>query len=448
MMLRVQSYTCSLEPWGEPCDIFSHFSHQKYTALLTGKEPEERASHSIIGIDPHTIITHNGVEMSIRFGESMERKTCSLWECIDEVRAVFSALAEAADSVYCGAIGFVSYDALTTIESTALNATPSYSLPLLGMVVYNRYLIFDHSQQRCHSITMTYSYESHINEKSDFLSQKPVVGGFHAECGRTVYCDKVDRVKEYIRNGDVYEVSLSQRFAAQFDGDPYQFFRLLFDKNPAPYSAFILWDGTAIVCNSPELFVRMEGNSIETHPIKGTIQRGRTTEDDERLSAQLLSSEKDQAELYMIVDLLRNDLGKVCDIGSVMVNYPKRCETYETVHHLVASVSGTLHVSYGEALKAVFPGGSITGCPKIRSTEIIDELETYRRHLYTGSIMLINHMRCSANITIRTGIIQNGMLFLNSGGAVTIDSDPDAEYDEIIHKVKNFFAAAGSDDLA
>ncbi len=448
MRLRAVSYTQSVLPWQEPCDVFSAYAHHNYAVLLTGKGPAESARFSLIGIDPHSIIRHNGEEMTITTSVSEMTEHCTLWDCITDISMIFTALNMPIADAHFGAVGFLSYDALTTIESTELRSRESYSLPLCMAVIYNRYHVFDHKEKQHYSVDVSYSIDSHIKSVTVFSSENPAIGAFFAECNRHDYCANVERVKEYILDGDVYEVSLSQRFSASFHGDPYGLFRSLFDKNPAPYSAFMTWDDTALVCNSPELFVRIEGNAIETRPIKGTIGRGNTAEEDMIMKERLLASEKDQAELYMIVDLLRNDLGKVCDVGSVVVNYPKRCETYETVHHLVASVSGTLHVPYGEALKAVFPGGSITGCPKIRSTEIIDELETFKRHLYTGSIFVLNHHFCSANIAIRTGIIQHDTLFLNSGGAVTIDSDPHAEYDEIIQKIKNFFAAAGADDLA
>lgn len=448
MKLRAVSYTQSVLPWQEPCDVFSAYAHHNYAVLLTGKGPAESARFSLIGIDPHSIIKHNGEDMTVTTSVSEMTTHCTVWDCITDISTIFTALTMPIGDAHFGAVGFLSYDALTTIESTELHSQESYSLPLCIAVIYNRYHVFDHLERQHTSVTVSYSIESHIIGIHEFTNEKPRVGAFLAECNKHDYCAKVERVKEYILDGDVYEVSLSQRFTAPFRGNPYQFFHSLYVKNPAPYSAFMSWDDTALVCNSPELFVRIEDNAIETRPIKGTIGRGNTDEEDMIMKEQLLASEKDQAELYMIVDLLRNDLGKVCDVGSVGVNYPKRCETYETVHHLVASVSGMLHVPYGDALKAVFPGGSITGCPKIRSTEIIDELETYRRHLYTGSIFVLNHHFCCANIAIRTGIIQHDTLFLNSGGAVTIDSDPHAEYDEIIQKVKNFFAAAGADDLA
>ncbi len=444
MIPVIKKITFSETPWSEPCDAFARYAHTAYSVLLTGKGPVDRAQFSLIGYDPHSVISHDGNKLNVKQETDTDKHILPLWDAFHKLTEALRAFEKMPSPIrYCGAVGFISYDALTTIEQTQLHAQPAYELPLFTTVLYNHYIVFDHVSLQAYNVTIEYGNPSRINELFHCAKNNPVIRPFQAECGREGYIDKVNRVKNYILDGDVYEVSLSQQFKAEFDGDPYRLFQKVFAANPASYSAYFSWDKTAILCNSPELFVRADGQTVETRPIKGTIRRGKDTVEDEQLKQQLLASEKDQAELYMIVDLLRNDLGKVCTTGSVTVDYAKQCETYETVHHLVARVTGKLNGTYADLLRAVFPGGSITGCPKIRSTEIIDELETYRRHLYTGSMFVMNSSFLVANITIRTGIIQNNMLFINSGGAVTIDSDPAAEYDEIMHKVQNFFNAAG-----
>ena len=202
-------------------------------------------------------------------------------------------------------------------------------------------------------------------------------------------------------------------------------------------SAYMNYGNLKIACNSPELFLKGDKNKIETRPIKGTINRGKNTEEDQKNCKILLDSEKDQAELFMIIDLLRNDLGKVCEYGSIQVLEAKRMEAYQNVYHLVGIIMGILRKknSYWDLLKASFPGGSITGCPKVSSFKIIEELETFSRNIYTGTIFMMNREYFISNIVIRTAVFINDNFFLNSGGAITIDSSPEAEYEEINHKL-------------
>jgi para-aminobenzoate synthetase component 1 len=211
----------------------------------------------------------------------------------------------------------------------------------------------------------------------------------------------------------------------------------LYNENPAPFFAFINAGDHQIVSTSPERFLNMRGNYVETRPIKGTKPRGKTLEDDEKFRLQLVNSKKDEAELSMIVDLMRNDIGKVCEATSVRVKEHKRLEAYENVYHLVSIVEGKLKKTCDETdlLKATFPGGSITGCPKIRAMEIIDELEPNRRHVYTGSIGYISfHRNMDLSIAIRTAIIHNNRIYFAFGGGVVYDSDPLDEYIETLHK--------------
>lgn len=253
------------------------------------------------------------------------------------------------------------------------------------------------------------------------------------------YISKVKKIQDYIRNGDVYEVNLTQQVSGDFSGNAYSIFQKLFCLNDAPYSCYFNLGNLKIISNSPELFLRAMDKKVETRPIKGTISRSNDDQQDIKNKNELLGSAKDQAELFMIVDLLRNDLGKIAKIGTVTVKHAKKIEAYKNVYHLVGVVEGEMksNFDYIDLIKATFPGGSITGCPKIRSMEIIDELETYTRNLYTGSIFMMNKTYFNSNIVIRTIIIENNKIFINSGGAITIDSDPESEYREMKTKLKN-----------
>ncbi len=260
-----------------------------------------------------------------------------------------------------------------------------------------------------------------------------MVGNFEPED----YIAAVARAKEYIAAGDIFQVNLSQRFSAELLCHPWQLYRRAREINPAPFAAYLGFDDGVVASHSPERFLQVEDDTITTRPIKGTRPRGMTPEEDARLAEELLNSEKDRAELVMIVDLERNDLGRVCSYGSVKVPELLTLESYATVHHLVSTVVGKLHDerSVAELLKATFPGGSITGAPKVRSMEIIDELEPTQRAVYTGSVGWIGFDGdMDLNIVIRTFLINEKGVHWQVGGGIVADSDPVAEYEETLAK--------------
>lgn len=255
------------------------------------------------------------------------------------------------------------------------------------------------------------------------------------------YIRAVHRILEYIRIGHVYQVNLSQRLVHPFQGHTFDLFSNLFAKNPAPFYAYIQTGEHQVVSTSPERFLKVDNEWVETRPIKGTRPRGETPEQDLSMARELQESAKDGAELAMIVDLMRNDLGRVCTPGSVQVTEHKRLEAYDNVFHLVSIVQGRLEPERDlvDLIQAAFPGGSITGCPKIRAMEIIDELEPFQRHVYTGSIGYLGFDgRMDLSIAIRTAEIGNGRLVYSVGGGIVIDSDPEEEYQETWHKGRSF----------
>jgi para-aminobenzoate synthetase component 1 len=260
------------------------------------------------------------------------------------------------------------------------------------------------------------------------------------------YKAAVAAAREFILSGDIYEVNVSQRFTLPCDGRLDDLYLRLREYNPAPYGAFISSPRTTILCSSPELFLRLEGGRVVTRPIKGTAKRREGLFEDDDAARALALSEKDNAELAMVVDLERNDLGRVCRFGTVKVAERARVETFARVHHLVSTIEGTLRgaVTLADLFRATFPGGSITGAPKIRAMQIIDELEPCRRGVYTGSIgYILPGGRAQFNIAIRTIVHEEGRLAVQVGGAVTADSDPDAEYEETLTKAEALFAALG-----
>jgi len=267
--------------------------------------------------------------------------------------------------------------------------------------------------------------------------------------GREAYLKAVSRVKEHIARGDVYQANLTQRFDAPFDGDPWALYRAISIATPAPRSAFVEAPGLALATVSPEIFVDVDrAGRAETRPIKGTRPRGATRNDDAAAAAELLGSAKDRAELVMIVDVLRNDLGRVARTGSVAVPELLALRSYAAVHHLVARVVAELRegVTPGELLAAVFPGGSITGAPKERAIELLREVEPCPRGLYTGCLLWFDDDGSMASsILIRSAIVTGGRVQIGAGGGVTADSEPEAEWSEANAKARALTRPLGFD---
>jgi para-aminobenzoate synthetase component 1 len=256
---------------------------------------------------------------------------------------------------------------------------------------------------------------------------------------REGYLDAVARVREYILAGDIFQANLSQRFQTQWRGSPYELYRRLRRRNPAPFAAYLGYEEMAVLSASPERFLRLDGRQIETRPIKGTRPRGLGPMHDAALGRALAESRKDRAENVMIVDLLRNDLSRVCRPGTVRVPELFALEHHPTVHHLVSTVVGEIEPGAGavELIRAAFPGGSITGAPKVRAMEIIAELEPTRRAVYCGSIGYISATGAmDTSIVIRTYLLLNGQVYFQAGGGIVADSDPALEYAETLDKAR------------
>lgn len=279
----------------------------------------------------------------------------------------------------------------------------------------------------------------------DFGQDPVVVTSRRRLTSRAGYLRSVERALAYIRAGDVFQVNLAQTFAADFDGDVREVWRRLRQNAPGAYDAFLYFGDVVLVSNSPELFFRVDllpdgRRRIVNRPIKGTRPRL------PGMDVELLRSEKDQAELTMIVDLQRNDLGRICEVGSVRVTEPRAIEAHPTVYHGVATIEGILRpdVGFVDILRAVFPCGSVTGCPKIRAMQIIDELEPVRRGPYCGAIgWVAADGSMEFNVAIRTMTFANGMVYIPVGGGIVADSVPQAEYDETIVKAKAMLDALG-----
>jgi para-aminobenzoate synthetase component 1 len=368
---------------------------------------------------------------------------------------------------FCGgAVGYLAYDLKNSIESLPTSARDDLDLPDIFFFWPTQIEVYDRKQRKLSRMVLrpegenaqkgNYPCPPIRSRVSDVGCLRPEleggkgysvrnwfeVGSLQSNFTEEDYLAAVSRVRDYIRRGDVYQVNLSQRFQFSLKGDPFGLWKSLFDINPAPFYAYINAGDHRILSTSMERFLFRKDGFIETRPIKGTRRRGHTRQEDEALVADLLNSPKDDAELSMIVDLMRNDLGRICSPGTVRVREHKRLETYLNVHHLISIVTGALRpgTSPGDIIRATFPGGSITGCPKIRSMEIIDELEPNVRHVYTGAIGYIGwHDNLDLNVAIRTAIIKDETCYFSVGGGIVYDSVEQDEYQETLDKGRTLF---------
>lgn len=353
-----------------------------------------------------------------------------------------------------GGIGYFSYDFGRRIEKIPARAVEELTLPDCQFCFYNAVLLCARDDGRVYLSSFDPGVPGAITREEALAELRKVTPGksgqrfaaaLRAGYEREAYLAAVRRVQEYILAGDVYQVNLMQRFYADINGaSPWELYKRLMTINPAPFAGYLKFGQTSILSASPERFLRVCGQRVETCPIKGTVRRGMNAEDDEAQQRWLLASVKNRAELAMIVDLMRNDLGRVCRPGSIRVENFPRLESFASVHHLVATVIGELQPgrSVVDLIRASFPGGSITGAPKIRAMEIIEELEPVRRGIFTGAIGYLGFNGASdLNIAIRTMLVQNGCAFIQVGGGIVADSVAEEEYQECLLKGRLLFEA-------
>jgi para-aminobenzoate synthetase component 1 len=433
-------------------EMASRFAHEPGTVVLLSGGDQDCARHHIMGIHPWLSLMGRSGETTVVFDGTTRVVPHAPLDVLETVLVRCRLTVEdLLGPVVAGLFGYLAYDLKDDLEILPRTTIDDLALPQLCFFAPALIVVHDKSsgttlvhapvRQDQGRGAASEAIEGFINA----LTSPPETPGAFSATGQSLksnftrcdYMKSVERIRAYIAAGDIYQVNLSQRFEMGFTGDGYSLFRTLYRMNPAPFFAYVNAGDHQIVSTSPERFLLHRGRRVETRPIKGTRPRGETPEKDREMKTALTRSPKDDAELSMIVDLLRNDIGKVCTGGSVVVTQHKRLEAYQNVYHLVSVVEGTLAEGKDavDLIRATFPGGSITGCPKIRSMEIIDELETCRRHVYTGSIGYISfHDTMDLSIAIRTATILNGRLVFSVGGGIVHDSDPEDEYEETLHK--------------
>ncbi|MEF1228221.1 aminodeoxychorismate synthase component I, partial [Vibrio fortis] len=349
-----------------------------------------------------------------------------------------------------GALGYFSYDLGRRVETLPELAEHDIKAPDMAVGLYDWAVIVDHKLKTACVVGLNFEARLAWLQDRSPVSHTPfsLTTKWQSNMTQDSYSNKFDSVQEYLLSGDCYQINLAQRFNAQYQGSEWQAYEKLEQYNSAPFSGFIRLEECAILSVSPERFLELKDNTIETKPIKGTRPRSEEAQIDAQYANDLANAEKDQAENLMIVDLLRNDIGRVAKPGTVHVPKLFDIESFPAVHHLVSTIRADLDEQYNAAdlLRACFPGGSITGAPKVRAMQIIEELEPHRRSTYCGSIGYISrHGRMDTSITIRTLVAEDQTLYAWAGGGVVADSDCQSEYQETLDKLSRILPVLAQD---
>lgn len=442
---------------------------QQGTVLLrTQSFDTPHARYSLLACDPFMEFRSSGSRCVIRTGEGSESLFGNPWKVLDGLLARCELLDEWDHPFPLGGcFGFWGYNLKNFVEpKLRTHALDDTDLPDCHVGFHDSLVVFDHHTDEAHIISTGLTPDGARSDaraanrvqtwRARFAKAAAIGYGpwtsprvpqptqLRSTLSRAEFMRKVQVAKDYIRRGHIYQVNLSQRLSVDVPlAGPFLFERMG-SISPSPFSAFIQAGDFELVSSSPELFLRMSGNEILTRPIKGTRPRSPDPTRDAQLTYELQTSLKEMSELVMITDLLRNDLGRVCEFGSVHVPELVRLERYPQVQHLVSTVQGTLRqgVTHFEAFASCFPGGSITGAPKIRAMEIIDELEPVSRGPYTGCIGYLGFNRESQlNVAIRTAVCADRQVHFHAGAGIVADSDPAAEYEETLAKASGFLAA-------
>lgn len=425
--------------------LFKKLRHEKYVMFLDSSKIQEKLGrYSVLVCNPLHILSSKGHDI-LWDHKALDHK--DPFDALQEKLDAFKMSYKSDLPFVGGFVGFLSYDLKAFIEDLPVSVEDDMDMPDMFFGVYPGSIVVDHKNNQVYLTDADHDGQGakRIRDIKVLLAQEekksqafhgtksPIVSNFDMEA----YMAGVQRVKDYIRSGDIYQANFTQRFVGALKSHPFDLYQALRINNPAPFSSYIDFGSGHVCSSSPERFIEVREGAIQTRPIKGTMPRYKDPHKDQVSKTALLASKKDQSELLMIVDLERNDLSKIAKTASVKVPELFKLESYETVHHLVATVEARIEDKYDvrHVLKATFPGGSITGAPKIKAMAVIDELEPTARGLYTGSIGYIDfNQNMDLNIVIRTFICKQDKAYFQAGGGIVWDSDPRGEYQESLDK--------------
>ncbi|WMC12278.1 aminodeoxychorismate synthase component I [Oceanimonas pelagia] len=439
------------EPFSGPVrDFFSPLASTPWAVLLESASPLAGDSrYHILSAHPVGTLVTRGEKTTITHPDGTEHSgecpfaLLKTWQ--QRLLGEVSLPEEHAHLPFAGgALGLFGYDLGRRLERMPERAINELSTPDMAVGIYDWAWVIDREREQAHLLVL--GDEQALRQRLAWwrgLAAAPgapfhLTGPWQANQSREQYGANFNRVQEYLAAGDCYQINLTVRFNAPFEGDAWAAYCRLSEHNRAPFSAFMPLPDSTVLSLSPERFIALDGRRVETKPIKGTRPRGSNEREDRQLAEELAAAPKDRSENLMIVDLLRNDIGRVCVPGTVKVPSLFAVESFPAVHHLVSTITGELKSGLDgtDLLAATFPGGSITGAPKVRAMEIIEELEPHRRHGYCGSMGYLSvHGRMDTSITIRTLLAEQGRLYCWAGGGVVADSGQDAEYQELFDKL-------------
>jgi para-aminobenzoate synthetase component 1 len=434
----------ALPYFSDSAALFSHIAHQPWAVFLDSGYPHsQQGRYDIIAAEPVCTLVTQGDNTEISQQGNITHSTDDPFALIKH-QLLPVANSDLADLPFNGgAIGYFSYDLARRLEHLPVLAEDAEGIAEMAVGIYAWAVIVDHQQQQSYlvgqqiedahwqALIRQFNHLPTAQHPDAFQVTSPVQSNMDQARYRTAF----DRIKHYLKEGDCYQVNLTQRFAASCTGNPWTAYQVLRELNAAPFSAYLNLPEVQILSSSPERFLRLTNGIVETKPIKGTRPRKLDEAEDEQQKHQLVTSQKDRAENVMIVDLLRNDISKTCTEVKVPVLFD--VESYATVHHLVSTVTGVLGKNQHalDLLKSCFPGGSITGAPKIRAMEVIEEIEPNRRGIYCGSIGYIGfNGNMDTNIAIRTLVHSNHTIRFWAGGGIVNDSVMEEEYQECFDK--------------
>ena len=446
----------SLPPWELYQRIYAKGPYSFFLDSQQGHPPVQ--CYSYLGWKPYLRVSLEDRKFCVEGEENHTKKDPNL---LIELRKLFLPVRVPpripADFFLGGAVGYFGYELAQEFERVTFRSKKGTGLPELRLLFFRDLIVFDHEEEKYYLISWLIpqkgvSFPQALQKAEENLAQMEEAFSysngkqngehfqfldFHPEISKSVFERMVLKAKAYIEAGDIYQANLSQRFSFRFEGSPLQIYDRLRRTNPAPFSGIFRWEDQVIASSSPELLIAKKARDCLTRPIAGTRPRGWRSEETRRLSRELLANEKERAEHLMLVDLERNDLGRVSEWRSVRVKDFMRVEKYARVMHLVSDVVGRMcpEKDCWDLIRAMFPGGTITGCPKIRSMEIIDELEPVKRGVYTGSLGYVGfNGDLMLNIAIRTLVLLKNQGYLQVGAGIVADSDPSREYEETLAK--------------
>ncbi len=427
----------------DPLDVFSKIgANYSYAYLLESVEgPRRLAEFSFIGFDPKKIVTvKNGKT------ETLEGNHKSINETNDPLSAIKdevcgNPVSDNRFRLIGGAVGYVSYDSIRYWESLPNAAVDDLDLPDIEMGIYDDGIVFDHTAKRAYYYSSNDSRFDEVESylKNPFINKNDALEFSEPKLNvcKEDYEESVEKAKKYVFEGDIFQVVLSKRYEFNFYGGLINFYNVLRSINPSPYMYFLKYGNRQVVGSSPEMLVRVDKGTIETYPIAGTRPTAEDPKENHALIEELLSDPKERAEHIMLVDLARNDLGRVSEYGSVTVPELMTVHQYSHVQHIVSKVIGHLSPNYDcfDSLRVMLPAGTVSGAPKVRAMEIIDELEPTRRGPYAGAVGYFSYNgNADFAITIRTLVAECDRAYIQAGGGIVADSDPEREWFETENK--------------